>query len=75
MKAALHSSIDAWTAAFICCDCSNPARRKGSAAVTRRFRPLLCVFIAVLLLQTVVAPAHCFLRMTTSAGWEVLICS
>ncbi|MGX9964896.1 hypothetical protein ACVFYP_16315 [Roseomonas sp. F4] len=41
----------------------------------RPLRPLLCLFVAVLLMQTLVAPAHCFLRMAASAGWDVLICS
>lgn len=43
--------------------------------MARLTRPLLRLIAAVLLLQTVVAPAHCLAMAAPPAGMEAVICS
>jgi hypothetical protein len=43
--------------------------------VARLTRPLLRLVAAVLLLQAVIAPAHCLAMAAAPAGLEVVICS
>lgn len=55
--------------------CPRPARAVGEAAVLHRLRHLTRLLAIILLIQVVLAPAHCLAMAAHPAGLETVLCA